>query len=61
MSSKTLFIIYCLAAAAVSLLHLALQSWAKEDYDSSYKRFLDRLDWFFLGGALFYCITVWPW
>lgn len=61
MIGKTLFGIYCLAIMVISLLRLALQFLAKEDYNSIYKRFLDLLEWFFLGGAVFYCITAWPW
>lgn len=61
MSGETLFVVYCFALIAISLLRLALQFLSKENYYSVYKKFLDLLEWFFLGGAVFYCITVWPW
>ena len=60
MEGSILFLIYC-SAIIISLLRLALQFLSKESYYSTYKRLLDLLDWFFLGGATFYSIMNWPW
>ena len=61
MEGSILFLIYCSAIIILSLLRLAIQFLSKEIYYSTYKRLLDLLDWFFLGGATFYSIMNWPW
>lgn len=61
MEGGILFLIYCSAIIFLSLLRLTLQFLSKESYYSTYKRLLDLLDWFFLGGAVFYSIMNWPW
>ena len=61
MEGSILFLIYCSAIIILSLLRLALQFLSIESYYSTFKRLLDLLDWFFLGGATFYSIMNWPW
>jgi len=61
MDSTTLYYIYNLGLAGVLLLRWTLRSWAEEAYYKIYREHLNLWEWFFLGGALFHCITAWPW
>lgn len=61
MEGSTLFLIFYSAIIILLLARLALQVLSKESYYSTYKGFLDLLDWFFLGGVVFYSIMNWPW
>lgn len=61
MDGHTLFLIYCAAMTVFWLLQLALWFLREKYYYSTYKHFFNLLEWFFLGGAVFYVIMNWPW
>ncbi len=61
MEGYTLFLIYCAAIIILVALRLVLGFLQEKDYHSTYKRLLDLLEWFLLGGMVFYSIMNWPW
>lgn len=61
MEGHTLFLIYCAVIIILVALRLVLRFLQEKDYHSTYKRLLDLLEWFLLGGMVFYSIMNWPW